>query len=143
MKLNKGRSTEQLRQYSYVNLVEEMLEDCGKQLPFKEITAIIEEALEVELSDIEISQLYTDVTVDGRFVPLSDGSFNLRSRHKFEDFQVELFLYDEEEEKALEELIEIEEASEPLEVYEDEDGVVSLDVIKQKESLIDAEEFEM
>lgn len=132
-----GRTVEELRQYSYVNLVMEMLVSQSKKMSFKTIVKELSKALELEFSDSDIAQLYTDLTVDGRCIPLSDGSFDLKERHKFEEFQVELFLYDEEDSREEE----IEDEIEPLEVFEDSEGVVSLDLLKQKELIAEGDEY--
>lgn len=132
-----GRTVEELRQYSYVNLVMEMLVSNNKKMTFKSIIKELSKALELEFSDSDIAQLYTDLTVDGRCIPLSDGSFDLKERHKFEDFQVELFLYDEEETREEE----AEEEVDVLEVFEDSEGVVSLDLLKQKELIAEGDEY--
>ncbi|MGL4663264.1 MAG: DNA-directed RNA polymerase subunit delta [Culicoidibacterales bacterium] len=132
-----GRTVEELRQYSYVNLVMEMLVGNTKNMPFKTIVNELSKALELEFSDSDIAQLYTDLTVDGRCIPLSDGSFDLKERHKFEEFQVELFLYDEEDARE----DEVEDEVEPLEVFEDSEGVVSLDLLKQKELIAEGDEY--
>lgn len=132
-----GRTVEELRQYSYVNLVMEMLVSQSKKMSFKSIVKELSKALELEFSDSDIAQLYTDLTVDGRCIPLSDGSFDLKERHKFEEFQVELFLYDEEDSREEE----IDDEVEPLEVFEDSEGVVSLDLLKQKELIAEGDEY--
>lgn len=131
------RTVEELRQHSYVNLVIELLVESGASIAFKSIVNQLSEMLELELTDEDVAQLYTDLTVDGRCIPLSDGSFDLKERHKFEDFQVELFLYDEEDMRDEE----IEEDVEPLEVFEDSEGLVSLDLLKQKELIAEGDEY--
>lgn len=131
------RTVEELRQHSYVNLVIELLVENKASIAFKTIVQKLAEMLELELSDTDVAQLYTDLTVDGRCIPLSDGSFDLKERHKFEEFQVELFLYDEEELRD----DEIEEEVETLEVFEDSEGLVSLDLLKQKELIAEGDEY--
>lgn len=132
-----GRTVEELRQHSYVNLVMEMLVSNGKKMTFKSIVKELSKVLELDFSESDIAQLYTDLTVDGRCIPLSDGSFDLKERHKFEEFQVELFLYDEEDTREED----IEEEVEALEVFEDSEGVVSLDLLKQKELIAEGDEY--
>lgn len=132
-----GRTVEELRQYSYVNLVIELLSSNKEKIAFKAIVKQLSKILELDFSDSDVAQLYTDLTVDGRCIPLSDGSFDLKERHKFEDFQVELFLYDEEEMREED----IEEEADTLEVFEDSEGVVSLDLLKQKELIAEGDEY--
>lgn len=131
------RTVEELRQHSYVNLVIELLIKNGKSIAFKTIVNQLAKMLELELSNEDVAQLYTDLTVDGRCIPLSDGSFDLKERHKFEEFQVELFLYDEEDMRDED----VEEEVETLEVFEDSEGLVSLDLLKQKEMIAEGDEY--
>jgi DNA-directed RNA polymerase delta subunit len=64
-----------------------------------------EVAKELEMTDEErdshLGALYTDMTLDGRFVLLKDGTWDLRSHHTYESSHVNLKdIYGDEEEEA-------------------------------------------
>lgn len=61
-------------------------------------------------ADDKIAQFYADMTLDNRFVHLKDNTWDLRSRHKFEDvvIKTDAILVDDEdeEEEEIEEAVE-------------------------------------
>lgn len=59
---------------------------------------------QVQADDL-ITQFYTDLSLDDRFVHLKDNQWDLRSRHKFEDVVVNTdeIMVDDDDEEELEE----------------------------------------
>jgi DNA-directed RNA polymerase subunit delta len=61
-------------------------------LKFQELYAKL--AAELEMSDDEkgahIGQFYTDISLDGRFVCLSDNFWDLRSRHSYDKVHIDM-----------------------------------------------------
>ena len=82
MKLNK-MSKDELESYSYVELAEIILKEDKKS---ESITDIFKKICKLlELSDAEyenkISDFYTSLTTDKKFIMLEDGTWDLRDHH--------------------------------------------------------------
>ncbi len=98
---------------SLLNSSFDVLTASKKSLPFKELfdKALKESAIVIDEASLasKMSSLYTQLTIDGRFAHLSDGTWDLCSRHKFDavhpkiedDYDDESEGEDDEEEKSL------------------------------------------
>lgn len=63
---------------------------------WKEVSEIL--GLSEEEAKDKIGRFYTHITLDGRFVLLENNTWDLRSRHKFEEITIDMNdLYDEDE----------------------------------------------
>lgn len=81
----------------------EVLEASKEALAFSELYAKVAEIAELNEDEKRamIGRFYTDLSLDGRIVGLSNNVWDLRSRHKLEDFNlsaVDLYTTEEEEE---------------------------------------------
>lgn len=91
-----------------------LLNEKKKEIPFinlwQEVSQI--RGFTQAQADDKIAQFYADLTLDSRFVNLKDNSWDLRSRHKFEDvvIKTDAILVDDEdeEEEIIEEIVESE-----------------------------------
>lgn len=101
---------------------------AGHPLSFADLYSLV--ALELEMTEEEkashIGALYTDLTLDGRFVALTDNTWDLRSRHTYEKVHIDVndvYSDVEETEEDKEEQDENEEKllGEEGEVFEDEE----------------------
>lgn len=135
---------------SLVEFAYEVLSKHAKPMAFKSVFEQSIKAAKLELDDSEVkakmSKLYTSLTIDGRFVLLPGGVWDLRERHSFDvshkniddliiDDESEEAEDDEEEKKLLnEELGEIVEDSNDSD-YDD------LDFDKPKQSSDEEDEF--
>ena len=93
-------------------------------------------AMNEEEKEQYISNFYTKLTLDERFVLLEDNTWDLRERQSFDKVHIdmnEIYSEIEEEEK------EIEAEKEEDSVYDDED-LVTVDDEEEKEKVIDEEE---
>lgn len=63
---------------------------------WKEVTEILE--LSDEEANAKIGTFYTHITLDGRFVLLENNTWDLRTRHKYEEIKIDMnALYNEDE----------------------------------------------
>lgn len=76
---------------SFLDAAFEVIEKNGADMPFKDIYDKVAE--ELEMSEEEklsnLGTFYTNLTLDGRFVLLTDNSWDLRSRHTFEKYHID------------------------------------------------------
>lgn len=100
----------------------------------------------LELSDSEIkmkmSKFYTSLSLDGRFITLTDNTWDLRCRHVFEQVHLDMIdAYSDEDEEidAEEEKLLREELGEEIEEVEEEND--DLDFDKKKDADEDDEDF--
>lgn len=112
----------------------EVLSEVGQELTFNELFEKVVEKLELEKESAtkKIAKLYSDITLDKRFVSLEDNKWDLSKRHKFDDKVKDTsdIIVDDEE-------IDFEE-DEELE----EDGTDIYDQIDEKKYDEDIKEFE-
>lgn len=70
----------------------EEITTAGHPLSFAELYSLV--ALELEMTEEEkashIGALYTDLTLDGRFVTLTDNTWDLRSRHTYDKVHIDV-----------------------------------------------------
>ena len=93
---------------SMIDVAYDVLEKDGNDLSFTEIMNRV--AAELEMSEEEktarLGTLYTDLTLDGRFVAMKDTKWGLRKNHTYDKVHIstaELYSADEEGEDAKEE----------------------------------------
>lgn len=97
-----------------------VLEEAGKDLTFQELFQKVIKHLELDESTAtkRIAKMYSDLTLDKRFISLPDNKWDLRKRHRLEDVLIDTSDIIEDEEE-LEEFDE--ESEDDLDVYEEED----------------------
>ncbi len=86
---------------SMIDAAFKILSESGHDLPFAELFAKVKETL--GLSDEEanerIGHFYTDLSLSGTFVALTDNTWDLRSRHTYEKVHIDVdAVYSEVEE---------------------------------------------
>ena len=93
---------------SMIDVAYDVLEKDGNDLSFTEIMNRV--AADLEMSEEEktarLGTLYTDLTLDGRFVAMKDTKWGLRKNHTYDKVHIstaELYSADEEGEDAKEE----------------------------------------
>ncbi len=76
---------------SMIDVAEECLKNTGTDMSFTDIYNEVAKVLEMsdEEKDAHIGRFYTDLTLDGRFVALTDNHWDLRSRHIFEKVHID------------------------------------------------------
>ena len=118
MKLNK-LSKEELELLSYTDMTYQLLGENKKPMTTPEVFKKICDLLDYSEEDYQskISDYYTSLTIDKRFILLDNGKWDLRDHHA-----VELLLNDDEDEN----YDEVEEDDEELEEVE-EDEIESID----------------
>lgn len=91
---------------------------AGRQEPvvFKELwnQVVIDAGLEEEEAARRVAQFYTNLSLDGRFVTLTDNNWDLRSRHPFSQVHIDMneVYSDEDEETSVDAETELEGVSE-------------------------------
>ncbi len=107
-----------------------ILEEAGKELSFQELFKQV--VLKLELNEAEatkrIAKMYSDLTLDKRFISLANNEWDLRKRHRLDDILVktddiiedeeELDDYDDEDEEDAD--VEFEMSEEEKAEYEEE-----------------------
>lgn len=89
---------QQIMEMSFVQLAYEILTGTQAPLQFNEIVVRVQSVQNIaSIQEMNLGQYYTDLTTDGRFLAMSDGSWDLRSRHRFEEINNDDFMLDEEE----------------------------------------------
>jgi len=95
---------EDLREFSFVDIALLILQEKTSPQSLVEITDEIIEKLDYDKDKAydKIASFYTQLTIDGRFVILNDGKWDLRERHTHDvlkldsnTFELDLDLYDE------------------------------------------------
>lgn len=139
VKLSKG----QLEQMSLTDIALELLKDNTEKYTFIDLFNLIAELLEFGETEREekLGIFYTSLTLDGRFVILSDGSWDLRVRHKFEqvnpdfsDFDIEEDLVEEEEEEEEDIIHEaVKKVNDDEDDYDDKEDIKKLVIVDEDE----------
>ena len=90
---------QQIIEMSFVQLAYEILTEMQVPLQFNELVVRVQSAQNIaSAEEMNLGQYYTDLTTDGRFLAMSDGSWDLRTRHRYEEINNDDFMLDEEEE---------------------------------------------
>ncbi len=133
---------ENYKNESMVDVAFSVLTDAGSTVKFKDLYNSVCEKL--ELSEEEradrISNFYTNLSLDGRFVTLGENEWDLRSRQKYEKVHIDMNdVYSDIDNETtgnmdLEEYSDEERESEGIEVDEEE-ADDSIDYDKSREDL--------
>ncbi len=85
-------SKEQLKEMSLIEIAYEFLKGKKEAAPFKEIMDEITTLLELSEDEVKakISQFYTDLNIDGRFLGLGDNRWGLRVWYPIEQVEEEV-----------------------------------------------------
>ena len=80
----------------------EVMSKKKRAIPFKKLwEEVIEKmGLDPEKATDRIAQFYTDMTLDGRFTSLKENKWDLKERHKYEEFHVEIIDIDDDDEES-------------------------------------------
>ena len=133
---------ENYKNESMVDVAFSVLTDAGSTVKFEDIYNLVCEKLELseeEKAD-KISNFYTNLSLDGRFVTLGENEWDLRSRQKYEKVHIDMNdVYSDIDDETtgnmdLEEYSDEERESEGIVVPED-DGDESIDYDKSREDL--------
>ncbi|MBQ9265931.1 MAG: DNA-directed RNA polymerase subunit delta [Bacilli bacterium] len=133
---------ENYKNESMVDVAFSVLTDAGSTVKFKDLYNLVCEKLELseeEKAD-KISNFYTNLSLDGRFVTLGENEWDLRSRQKYEKVHIDMNdVYSDIDDETtgnmdLEEYSDEERESEGIVVPED-DGDESIDYDKSREDL--------
>src|SRR5574344_1156667 len=91
---------------SMIDAAYEILDKKGVEITFNDLFNTVCELLEMNQEEREnfISQFYTSLTLDGRFVTLGENVWDLRVRHTFDKVHIDMNdVYKEVEEESEEE----------------------------------------
>lgn len=100
-----------------IDVAFEHLTDHKEGLPFKELWAAVREQLgyDDKLAARKMSQFYTDLSLDGRFVDLENNTWNLKVNCRYDEVAVKEEEYIDSEESEEEQEIDFEEDVEEVE----------------------------
>jgi DNA-directed RNA polymerase subunit delta len=123
-------SPEELKELSMIELAYEIMHSKKQPVAFHEVTEEIASILELSREELiaKLSQFYTDLNIDGRFICLGENRWGLRSWYPYEQIDEEVLpqtktkkkrakKYEEEEDLLEDDLEEVDE----LEDLDDED----------------------
>lgn len=158
----------QLREMALIEVAYEYIKDHKQAISFNDLIDVLTDTLGLSKQEVrsKISQFYTDLNVDGRFLCLGENRWGLRSWYPVDQVEEEIVTvirpkkkkkkkkveedfddYDElEEEEFLEEddIEDDDEEDEDDDVVEDEEEVFDeFDEVADDDELIDEEEFEV
>jgi DNA-directed RNA polymerase subunit delta len=85
-------SKEELKELSMIELAYEMMHSKKQTVVFKEVTEEIASILGLSREELisKLSQFYTDLNIDGRFICLGDNRWGLRSWYPYEQIDEEV-----------------------------------------------------
>lgn len=77
---------------SMLDCAYEILKNSDKPISFKELVELVSKELEMSKEEVDarISQFYTNLSLDGRFVVLQDNYWELRERVPFEKVHIDM-----------------------------------------------------
>lgn len=106
---------------SMTNVAADLMQKKKKPITFEKLWAEVTQVLGLSEKECleRISQFYTNMMLDGRFVNLGDANWDLRTRHTFEKVHIDMNDIYSEEELEVEEVEEESEEEVHLEVEDD------------------------
>ncbi len=83
---------ENYKNESMVDVAYSILKDLQREVSFKELYDEVSAKLEFdeETKSEKISKFYTNLSLDGRFVNLKEGNWDLREHHKYDDVHIDM-----------------------------------------------------
>lgn len=83
---------DELKEMSMVELAHEILEQRKEAIAFTELVKEVAEILELSSEELakRISQFYTDMNIDGRFLCISEGRWGLKVWYPYEQIEEEV-----------------------------------------------------
>ncbi|TLG73917.1 DNA-directed RNA polymerase subunit delta [Culicoidibacter larvae] len=89
---------QQVKELSLVQCAFLFLSEENKPVQFQDLASKVFEILGIdEAIDEKRGLFYTDLSVDGRFIPFPDGTWDLKNRYRFEMVQDEDFILEDED----------------------------------------------
>lgn len=142
--MSKKLTKEELELMSYNDITNMLLKESPKSTTLDLFTKIVDMlGLPKQTLESKIGEFYTALTNDKRFILLEDGTWDLKSNHKTQNFAIEDDLEDYEEEIE-EEYDDIPETSEENEdIYSDDSEEDSGDVAEEYKNLVIVDEEDL
>lgn len=83
---------ENYKNESMVDVAYSILKERQYEISFKELYDEVSSKLEFDegIKSDKISKFYTNLSLDGRFVNLKEGNWDLRERHKYDDVHIDM-----------------------------------------------------
>lgn len=142
--MSKKLTKEELELMSYNDITNMLLKESPKSTTLDLFTKIVDMlGLPKQTLESKIGEFYTALTNDKRFILLEDGTWDLKSNHKTQNYAIEDDLEDYEEEIE-EEYDDIPETSEENEdIYSDDSEEDSGDVAEEYKNLVIVDEEDL
>lgn len=142
--MSKKLTKEELELMSYNDITNMLLKESPKSTTLDLFTKIVDMlGLPKQTLESKIGEFYTALTNDKRFILLEDGTWDLKSNHKTQNFAIEDDLEDYEEDIE-EEYDDIPETSEENEdIYSDDSEEDSGDVAEEYKNLVIVDEEDL
>ena len=77
---------------SLIDIAYDLVSERGQAVSLVEIWDYVckEAGLDKETADAKVGRFYTNLMLDGRFVNLGDNNWDLRTRHKYEKYHIDM-----------------------------------------------------
>lgn len=133
-------SPEELKELSMIELAHAIMENKKQAIAFSEIFNEVAEILGLSQEQVaaKISQFYTDLNIDGRFICIGEGRWGLRSWYPYEQIEEEVLPQPKPKKKRKG----LEDNDLDEFVAEDEDDYVDLDELDDLDDLVEDDDFE-
>ncbi|NLA33649.1 MAG: DNA-directed RNA polymerase subunit delta [Tenericutes bacterium] len=136
---------EELELLSYKEITVKLLEEKGAmktQELFREIVNLLE--LSEKIYENKIGDYYTSLTIDKRFISLSSGNWDLRSRHSSDKIIIPVEEEDDDDElEILKDEIDEMDDDELEDLYDDQDDSLDQDAENELKDLVIIDEDEL
>ncbi|MGM9985904.1 MAG: DNA-directed RNA polymerase subunit delta [Bacillaceae bacterium] len=122
---------EQLKEMSMVELAHEILEQRKEAIAFSELVKEVRAILELtdEQLAARLSQFYTDMNIDGRFLCISEGRWGLKVWYPYEQIEEEILPQSKPKKKRGKKV----ETEDDFDSFEDEEGFDDFDSFEEEE----------
>lgn len=142
--MSKKLTKEELELMSYNDITNMLLKESPKSTTLDLFTKIVDMlGLPKQTLESKIGEFYTALTNDKRFILLEDGTWDLKSNHKTQNFTIEDDLedYEEDIEEEYDDIPETHEENE--DIYSDDSEEDSGDVAEEYKNLVIVDEEDL
>ena len=142
--MSKKLTKEELELMSYNDITNMLLKESPQATTLDLFTKIVDMlGLPKQTLESKIGEFYTALTNDKRFILLEDGTWDLKSNHKTQNFAIEddLVDYEEEIEEEYDDIPETPEENE--DIYSDDSEEDSGDVAEEYKNLVIVDEEDL
>ncbi len=133
---------ESVKELSMIELAHMIMTEGGQAVVFSELVKEIQETLEMSEGELHerLSQFYTDLNIDGRFIYLGEAGWGLRGWYPYEQIDEEVIMPTKPKKKRSKKAAKVEEDFEEDLLDEEDEDLLDEDLLD--EDLLDEEDEE-